>query len=80
MKRLFTYLTSPSRCARVAWGTNVNRWTIILALVGLPIFLVAGTLTVYSGAENAKLVFVLCAIGALLTLLPMLMQAKDVTY
>lgn len=80
MKKFITYLNSPSRCARVAWGTDVKRWTILLALTGIPLFLVAGTLTVYSGAENAKPVFALCAIGALLSLLPMLMQSKDVTY
>lgn len=78
MRRIITYLASASRWARLAWGAEVQRWTLLLVLVTLPVFIATGTLAAWSGAENARLVCTLCAAGCLLSCLPMAMQAKDV--
>jgi len=80
MKKLINYLSLSSRTCRALWGTSVQRWTLLLASIVAPVLIATGVWTAASEMENDKLVCSLCALGALLSCLPLLMQAKDVAY
>lgn len=78
MRRIISYILCNSRTAGILWGTDVQRWTVMLAAILAPVLIATGIWATCTGMENDKLVCSLCALCALLSWLPLLMQAKDV--